>query len=353
MKPYSNVTEKQNKRIWAWGCLFAAALVFCVLLFLSMGPMALSIEKTYTILLGKLTHSQELLSSVKANEIAVVWDIRLPRILTGIFVGMGLAASGAIFQSILMNPLADPYTLGVSTGAAFGASLALLLNLTYGVMVSTTASAFLWAFLTLITVIAISQKGGGMLSSNLIIAGIIVSAILSSGISFMKMEAGEDVGAIVFWLMGSLSAASWKDVLLVCPIVLPCFILSLFFSKDLNIMATGEYTALSLGVNTKRIRLFYLIIGSIMTAACVSVSGIIGFVGLIVPHLLRYALTRDNSRLLPLSALLGALLLMASDNLTRLLTNGEVPVGVLTTLLGGPFFIYVFLKRKPFGEEKR
>ena len=160
------------------------------------------------------------------------------------------------------------------------------------------------------------------------------------------MLAGENVSAIVYWLMGSLGSKGWSDVFLIAPVVLVASILAFLFSNDLNVMSLGSRNALSLGVNVKRIRLLYLVLASAITAGCVSVCGVIGFVGLVVPHVLRFSLTSDNRLLLPLCALLGGALLCAADNVTRLISNGEIPVGVLTTMLGGPFFIYIFLRRK-------
>lgn len=322
--------------------LILITMVFAV----GMGAMQIGFGESLRILWEKLTGSA--LEGVKANAIAVVWEIRLPRVLCGLFVGMGLAVAGAIFQSLLGNPLADPYTLGVSTGAAFGASLAILLNILFALVLSTTAFAFGFAFLTLMLVLLIARRNGGLTTHSLIISGIIIGTILSAGISFIKMTAGEDVSAIVFWIMGSLVSRQWSHVFLVMPIVLIASVIAHAFANDLNVMTLGDNGAQSLGVNTKRIRLLYLILGSCLTAACVSASGVIGFVGLVVPHLLRMWLTADNRVLIPLSALLGGLLLMLADNATRLLSGGEIPVGVLTTLLGGPFFLFVFSK-KPRG----
>lgn len=323
------------------GCLTLIAIT--LVLSVTMGAMEISFSESLHILWAKLTGNG--LEGIKANMVAVVWNIRLPRVLCGLFVGMGLAIAGAVFQSLLGNPLADPYTLGVSTGAAFGASLAILLNIFFGLEISTTVFAFGFAFLTLLVVLLIAEQGGGLTTTSLIIAGIIVGAILSAGIGFIKMIAGEDVSAIVFWIMGSLVARRWSHVLLVMPTVLVAGIVSYAFANDLNVMTLGDSEAQSLGVNTKQTRLLYLIVGSCLTGACVSVSGVIGFVGLVVPHLLRMWLTADNRVLIPLSALLGGLLLMLADNLTRLLSGGEIPVGVLTTLLGGPFFLFVFSRR--------
>lgn len=344
--------KKNNTRYLIIGIAFFCVLWTLLICTVSLGAMNISLSTTRDILIAKLTGNEQLLEGIKPNMVSVVWDIRLPRIICGICVGMGLSIAGTIFQSLLQNPLADPYTLGVSTGAAFGASLAIFMNIMFGVIVSVPLFAFLFAFITLVLVIIIAGRGGGLLSSNLIIAGIIVSAILSSGISFLKMIAGENVGAIVFWLMGSLSSRSWSDVMLVFPTVFIAGVVAFLFSNDLNVMTMGDKSATTLGVNTKWLRLLYLILGSCITAACVAVCGIIGFIGLIVPHMLRFRFTSDNRVLIPLSALVGGMLLSIADNATRLLTTSEIPVGVLMTLIGGPFFIYIFVKRRKGGGDE-
>ncbi len=341
---FTRFFQKSSRFIY-YGLFLVILTIFLLIFSLGMGAMDIHPGTIVRVLSGKISGNVELLESIKANQIAVVWEIRLPRILSGALVGAGLAIAGCIFQSLLRNPLADPYTIGVSTGAAFGASLAILLNITLGLFLSSTTFAFLFAFLTLIAVIAIAQKGGGILTSNLILAGIIISSILSSGISFIKMIAGENVSAIVFWLMGSLSSRQWNDVRLVAPIVIIGGLIAWVFADDLNIMVLGDESAQTLGVNTQRTRLVYLIIGSAITAACVSVSGIIGFIGLIVPHILRFWTTANNRVLIPLSAVTGALILCLADNTVRLISSSEIPVGVLTTLIGGPFFIYIFLHK--------
>ena len=327
---------EQQRKIRLLGVFISALILVVVIATMRMGAMDISISTILKIFVGKLTGKSEMLEGIKASQVAVVWEIRLPRILCGLFVGAGLAVAGVIFQSLLRNPLADPYTLGVSTGAAFGASLAILLNITSGLFYSTTLFAFIFAFLTLISVILIAQKGGGLLSSNLIISGIIVGSILSSAISFIKMLAGESVSAIVFWIMGSLASRQWQNVFTLVPIVTICTLIAWLFADDLNIMVLGDDAAKTLGVNTERTRFIFLVLGSCITAACVAVSGVIGFIGLIVPHMLRFRLTADNRMLIPLSALTGALMLSLADNATRLLSASEIPVGVLTTLLGGP-----------------
>ncbi|MCW5203179.1 iron ABC transporter permease [Desulfobulbus sp. US5] len=280
---------------------------------------------------------------------AVVMDVRLPRILAAVLVGGMLALCGTVFQAILLNPLADPYTLGISSGAAFGASLVIVLQVV-GLALPSALSVPIFAFAgsigTLFTVLALASEDRRLSSTSLILSGVIVAAILSAAIGFLKFIADEQVGIIIFWLMGSLSGISRQNILLLLPVALIGMAVCLFYSRDLNIMATGERAAATLGVNTVRLRWILLITCSLMTALCVSVSGIIGFVGLIVPHLLRHLIGPDNRQLIILSTLGGGLLLLLADTVTRAVLPAEVPIGVLTALIGGPFFAYIFKKRQ-------
>jgi iron complex transport system permease protein len=276
----------------------------------------------------------------------VVSEVRLPRILSAMLVGAGLALSGVVFQGILLNPLADPYTLGVSAGAAFGAAVALLLNISLLGVFSVPLFAFIGAVATLFLVIYLSADGSGLSSTNLILSGIIVAAILSAGLSFIKYIADEQVSVIIFWLMGSFAARTWSDVGLVAAAVGLGLAVCTYFARDLNLLALGERPAASLGVDFQRVTLILLVTASLVAAVCVAISGIIGFVGLLVPHLMRILVGPDNRRLLPASLLAGALLLLAADTLTRAVLPQEIPVGVLTALIGGPFFCYVFRQRQ-------
>jgi iron complex transport system permease protein len=279
----------------------------------------------------------------------VVMEVRLPRILAAAIVGGGLAVAGAVFQAILLNPLADPYTLGVSSGAAFGASLALvlgILGITVSPLVSVPLLAFLGAMATLAAVFALAAPDGRLSSNTLILSGVIVAAILSAGIGFIKYLADEQVGVIIFWLMGSFVGKTWHDVALTAIFVLPGLLVMLYFARDLNIMALGGRTADTLGVESRRVKKILLVCASLMTAICVSVSGIIGFVGLIVPHLLRLVLGPDNRLLIPACFFGGAILLLTADTITRAWLPTELPIGVLTSLIGGPFFCYIFRKKQ-------
>ena len=277
---------------------------------------------------------------------SVILEVRLPRIITAMSVGFGLAVAGTVFQGLLLNPLADPFTLGVSSGAAFGAAMALLLGLTFFGPTTLCLMAFIGAALTLFAVIAMSGRDGELSPTNLILSGVIVSAILSAGISFIKYMADERVAAIVFWLMGSFVSRTWNDALLTAGTTLCGFSLCLYYARDLNIMSLGNRSARSLGVNTGRTRLILLLTASLISAVCVSVSGIIGFVGLIIPHLMRFIVGPDNRWLLPASGIGGGILLLGADTLTRAVLPHEVPIGVLTALIGGPIFCWIFNRTK-------
>jgi iron complex transport system permease protein len=209
--------------------------------------------------------------------------------------------------------------------------------------------AFIGAVATLLFVIYLSSSSGGVSSNNLILSGIIVAAILSAGISFLKYIADEQVAVIIFWLMGSFGSKTWIDVSLTLLFVGIGFCVFLFFSRDLNLMSMGNRTASSLGVDTRRVTIILLVTASLVAAICVSVSGIIGFVGLLVPHMMRLLTGPDNRRLVPVSLLAGAILLLGADTVTRAVLPSEIPIGVLTALIGGPFFCYVFRKQHTAG----
>lgn len=264
----------------------------------------------------------------------IVLFIRLPRALAASTVGAVLAGSGAVFQGVLLNPLAEPYTLGVATGAAFGASLAITLRIP---LIAPFAFAGGLAALGLVWILG---RGGRDSSSStrLILAGVIVGSVLGAGITLIKALAGDQVGVIVLWLLGSFSLSSWSNVAWSLASALLVLFLGLFWARDMDVISSGANPR-SLGVDdTKAIGL--LLFGtSLATAISVSISGIIGFVGLVVPHLVRLVSGPSHARLIPLSMLGGALLLLLADTIARSL--GELPVGVITALIGGPVFCFL------------
>ena len=336
--------RQQSRTRLAGGVLLAVTALF-TLAAVGFGRADISIYDVASVIYGKLAGSPAAYSHIGAAQTAIIWDIRLPRILAAIAVGGGLAVAGVVFQALLMNPLADSYTMGVSTGAAFGASVAIYLNIFAQGGLPVTLFAFGGAVATLLIVMSMARVGGYVSSANLVIAGIIVSSILSAAISMVKSLAGEQVSAIVSWLIGSLAAKSWEHVLYGWPLILAACILCYYYAGDLNIVSLGDREARSLGVNASRLRIILLAAGALITAVCVAIGGIIGFVGLIVPHMVRMLTGSDNKALIPLCGLTGGILLLTADTFGRSVGNIEIPVGVLTTLLGGPFFVYIFRLR--------
>jgi len=328
---------------------FSLFLVLMIITSLSLGYINIPTADIIAILYGKITADLQVLKNINATYLAVILDVRLPRILTCAGVGAALAVSGSLFQGILLNPLADPYTLGVSAGAAFGACVAIILNLS-AAYVSVPLFAFIGACTTLFVVMFLSYSSknpmAGLSSNNLILSGIIVGAILSAGISFLKFIANEQVSVIIFWLMGSFASKTWFDFLIVTLFLSVGFSVAIFYARDLNLISLGAKSAASLGVDLKKTNIILLVTGSMLAAVCVSVSGIIGFVGLLVPHMVRFITGPDNRKLIPLSMLAGASLLLFADTITRAVLPYEIPIGVLTALTGGPLFCWIFKKNR-------
>jgi len=331
---------------------FCLVLAGMIMLSLSMGFISIPMEEIAGILMGKFFGTIDMTIPEKETFATILFDVRLPRILTCVAVGAALSISGVLFQGILLNPLADPYTLGVSAGAAFGASIAILLNLD-STFVSIPAFAFVGACATLFFVVFLSYSsstkgaGTGLSSNNLILSGIIVAAILSAGISFLKFIANEQVSVIIFWLMGSFASKTWNNFWVIFIFLVIGFFIAIYYARDLNLISLGDRAAASLGVDIKKVTFLLLVTGSMLAAICVSVSGIIGFVGLLVPHMVRFVTGPDNRKLLPVSMVVGAFLLLFADTITRAVLPHEIPIGVLTALIGGPVFCWIF-KRSRF-----
>ena len=321
------------------------SMALTIVISTGMGYINIPVSDVVQVILARLLGG-EINSDINQLFPVVILDVRLPRILTAAIVGGALAIAGVIFQAILLNPLADPYTLGVSSGAAFGASLALVANISMMGNFSVGLFAFAGAMLALLSVLYLSSVNGRFSANTLILSGVIVAAILSAGIGFIKHLADEQVSVIIFWLMGSFASKTWPDVVLTLGFAVGTFVIAMFYSRDLNIMSLGVRTSDSLGVDTVRTRKILLTVASLITAICVSVSGIIGFIGLIIPHLMRFVTGPDNRKLIPASCLAGAILLLMADTFSRAVLPSEVPIGVLTALIGGPFFCYIFRQKQ-------
>lgn len=280
----------------------------------------------------------------------ILWNIRIPRVLLAGLVGAALAIAGAAFQGLLKNPLADPYTLGVSSGASVGAVMTLFFSITAPVLGIYTLPAFsmMGALVSLVVVLGFAKVvDRTMKMETLILTGIIVSSFLSSVISLMIALTGEELRQIIGWLMGSVSMRGWPYVKMIWPSIVIGTLMLWFNRRELNAMLFGEERAKYLGVNVKKSKLLLLLGGSMLTGSAVAVSGTIGFVGLVVPHMTRLIFGADHRHLLPLSFINGATLLILCDLVARtVIAPTELPIGVITAFIGAPVFAYIFFYQR-------
>lgn len=305
---------------------------------LTLGDVHISIKQIIAIFQNQIFGIH---NNVNFTDRYVMLNIRLPRILSAMLVGASLSLCGLIFQAVLLNPLADSYTLGAASGAAFGATLAFVLNIFYISIFSISLFAFLGAILSLAIVLYIAGFKTNLSGINLIISGIIVATIFSSAIAFLDYVASKDVAYIMFWLMGSFDASNWQNIYILLIGLIVVLLFAYFSADELDIISLNELSAQSLGVNIIFIRFVALFLATLLSAICVSTSGIIGFVGLIVPHVVRFLKGPKNRQLSIYSVILGALLLLSADTFSRMFSF-EIPIGVITGLVGGPFFLYIY-----------
>jgi iron complex transport system permease protein len=277
---------------------------------------------------------------------SVLWDLRLPRIALGALVGAALSLAGVATQGLLLNPLADPYILGVSSGAALGAAVAILAGWEGSLHgLGLPAVAFVGALATLALVTTLARAGGRLASHNFLLAGVVVGSFLWALITLALSVAGAHLQLVIFWLMGSFSAKQWVHVALLAPLTLVGAVALWLMARDLNLLALGDTAAQQLGVAVEQSKLIVILAAALLTAGAVSMSGIIGFVGLVVPHMARRVVGPDHRVLLPAAGLAGAGFMIAADTIVRgLLVRsplGELPVGVVTALAGAPVFCYL------------
>jgi len=343
---------KRSKRWKLTLTLLVIALFLTVFVSLNIGFSYISFSEVLSIL-GKqipLLNSTIDPNSFLPTTESIIINIRLPRILAGVVIGAGLAASGVLYQGVFKNPMADPYVLGVSAGASVGAGIGILfgsgLSLFGFPIVPTTA--FIAALATIFVVYNISRAGSRVPEMTLLLSGIAITIFLSAIYQIMQVIAANyDLHALVNWTIGGIANIGWNSVLTITPFIIVGVVISFFFSRDLNMMSLGGDTAQHLGVNTERTKKILLTLGALMTAAAVSVSGLIGFVGLMIPHITRLIMGPDHRLLLPASVIVGAIFLVICDAIARILTGAaELPVGAITALTGGPFFIFLLRRKK-------
>lgn len=316
----------------------------------SMGSANITPYKVLTAVLKSLPFiGRYIEGNVSSTHHLIIFMVRMPRIVMASLVGMGLSVVGASFQSLFKNPMADPYVLGISSGAALGAALSIIIKLpgTIASLSITTIFAFIGAAATTILVYSIAQVKGKVTTTNLLLSGSAISFLMSAMISIIMVFNQEEVNKIVFWMMGSFNASSWKNILIVAPVVIIGTAIIYFFYKDFNLMLTGDDTAKTLGVDTEKLKKLIILVSSLIMAVSVSFSGIIGFVGFLVPHMIRIIFGPNNKALIPFSALGGAIFLLFADTVARTIASpAELPVGAVTALIGSPFFIYLLIKMK-------
>ena len=320
------------------------AISFLAFIFSSLvGVADISLNEALDIILKKLTSSTTALSKPSDKEV-ILLEIRIPRIIFSFLVGASLSIAGVLFQVILKNPLAEPYILGVSGGSAVGAITAITLGLSFGIYL--TAFSFVGAILSILILLLISTADGEMSASTLLLGGVIINAFFSAIVMFLVSTATRgELQSAVFWLMGDLSQVSYSNLKVIFPVVMLGTVISFFLSRKLNLLALGDEQATQLGLNAKLYNRIVLVLASLLTATVVSMSGLIGFVGLIIPHVVRLIIGADHRILIPSAFFTGGIYLLLSDTLARTLrAPSELPVGVITAIVGAPFFLYLLRK---------
>ncbi len=334
--------------------ILAASILGAVFLAISsffLGTANIGFRDVFRILLSCIPGVKESISleGISTATVSIVTKLRLPRVILAMLSGAGLAAVGSTMQSLFRNPMAEPGVLGISSGAGLGATIAIVAglgNTVFGLGAAAIA-AFVGALLTVFMVYNISRTGSRLSQTVLILAGMAVSFMNSAIIQLLMIFRRDRMDYIMMWTMGSFSAAGWNKVLILLPFLGIGLTLILTHTRHLNVISTGEETAKSLGIEVEKVKKLLLIVCSIVTAACVATGGIIGFVGLIVPHVLRLLVGADQKNLMPFSIVGGAVFLVICDTLARTIAPpAEIPVGAITAVFGSPFFIALLIRGK-------
>ena len=331
-----------DRRARLWLMVLAAVRLALFLVSFVLGRYDVPLWQVVRILLSKVLPLE---ATWTANMAVAVLNVRLPRILLACLVGCALSTAGTAYQSVFRNPMAAPDILGASSGACFGAALAILLGLGRG---GVTALAFAASLITVALVYVIARRIRGNQVVNLLLSGIMISSLFSAGTSYIKLVADptNQLPAITYWLMGSLSGTRMQDVAFALLPMAAGLIPLLLLRWRVNLLTLDEEEARSMGVNATALRLVVILCATVLTAASVSVSGMIGWVGLVIPHLSRKLVGNDCRRLLPAAMLLGAIFLLLVDNVSRNLLAVEIPIGILTAFIGAPFFIYLMTRKE-------
>lgn len=326
-------------------------LGLCLLMATALGKVSISLPDVIKMSLNKLAVF-DFTPTWRAVDETILFQVRLPRVVGGALIGAALATAGVLFQGLLRNPMADPYIIGTSAGAALGITIAMLLPISlaflgFGLV---PLLAFGGALATVMLVYYLARVGGKTPIVSMLLAGFAVSAMLSA-LMFLLITMSDRlhlrINSVYMFLMGGISVTGWGQIAIVAPIVIGGVVLARLLAFRLNAFSLGEEGAAYVGINVERDKIIILALGSVLTAAAVSISGLIGFVGLVTPHAMRLILGPEHRLLIPASALAGAAFLVIADLLARTLTSsGEIPVGIITALVGAPFFIYLLRRTR-------
>jgi iron complex transport system permease protein len=338
----THASEKGARRFWLFLLVLGLVLLLSIVLGIGLGATSIPPDQVIASLLyhlsgGNVAPPQDLISD------AIIWEIRAPRVLMGAIVGAALGVIGCVIQALVRNPLADPFLLGISSGASLGAVIVIIAGTTLLGIYTLPVGAFLGALLALVVVFLLAQRAGNLSPMRLVLVGVCISYVFSGATSFLIFRASRDsASSALFWLLGSLGEASWGS--LTIPAIVLCvglFLLTLQ-ARALNTLLMGDEGATSLGIDVTRLRRYLLVVTALLTGVIVAISGGIGFVGLMIPHIVRMLVGSDHRRLLPLTALVGGIFLIWADVLARTLAPpSELPLGVVTSMIGAPFFLWL------------
>lgn len=334
--------------------VFAASILGIIFLAISsffLGTANIRFQDVFKILFSYVPGLKEFISmeGISASTVSIITKLRLPRVILAMLSGAGLAAVGSTMQSLFRNPMAEPGVLGISSGAGLGATIAIVAGFgstVFGLGAAAVA-AFIGALLTILVVYNISRTGSRLSQTVLILAGMAVSFMNSAVIQLLMIFRRDRMDYIMMWTMGSFATAGWNKIAILLPFLVAGLTLILMHARHLNVISTGEETAKSLGIEVEKVKKTLLIVCSVVTAACVATGGIIGFVGLIIPHVLRLMVGADQKNLMPFSIVGGAAFLLICDTLARIVAPpAEIPVGAITAVFGSPFFIALLIRGK-------
>ena len=324
----------------------AVLLALSCALSLVFGAAQVPLERVLAILARQLFGIEPAVA-VSVGQDSIVWQLRAPRVLLGALVGAGLALVGTALQAVTRNPLADPHLLGVSSGAAFGAVLVVLYLGEFAGMLSLPLAAFVGAMASMLLVLAIASRGGRLHSERLLLAGVAVAFVMMAASNLLLYLGNPHAASsVLFWMLGGLGLARWELLWLPALCLLLALVVLLGLGRALNALMAGEQSAVSLGLEPRRVRLLVFVVASLLTGVLVSLSGAIGFVGLMLPHVARFLVGAEHRRVLPVAALLGALFLVWVDVAARTwLAPQDLPIGIVTAAIGGAFFVALLRRR--------